>query len=396
MIKQITLTALILFATNIANGQRLMDVLSGNNKDLPCEKLVAENSDKEINVEIAKYCKKMWETNEALDFSGSPKGTYVRHTYSGEQPILKDDLGNITGMGIYANVVVLLKDGKCKVARVKFIKQYQGGGSYGKLSNPFVFGDYFKIDCACADKLTDWLSEGKKEQVVVESNTRTETKNTSENTDTKKTTNSSKNKSSTTNVDKFKKADGPYEKKDENGQIEQSGTYKNQKKQGLWKSFENGKLYLEENYVDDVKNGLETKYNDDGGINYKIEFKAGEKNGAEQLFENSKLKSNNTYVSGKKNGKCTSYYSEGGKYSEENYVDGKLEGVKTQYTAKGEISSTTTYKDDKKNGPFKDYSDGKIKEEGTYLNGMQDGVWKKYDKTGKVTDTKTYKDGVPQ
>jgi len=236
--------------------------------------------------------------------------------------------------------------------------------------------------CKCIEEGTNWLT--------------TSGGSTGGNSDTKTSANLIKNKSATTNVDKYKKTDGPYEKKDENGQIEQSGTYKNQKKQGAWKSFENGKLYLEENYIDDVKNGLETKYSDDGGINYKMEFKDGKQNGAEQFFENSKLKSNNTYLNGNKNGKCTSYYSEGGKYSEENYVDGKLEGLKTEYTAKGEISSTTTYKDDKMNGAYKKFYAGKIEEAGSYLNGMQDGVWKKYDKTGKVTETKTYKDGVPQ
>lgn len=148
-----TIALIILFFANVH---------SGFSQSLTCDKLVPENTDPKLNTELAVYFKNMWEKNIALDFSGSVQGTYLRHVYSNSTKVVRDANNTITGMNMYVYVLIKHKSGKCKVIRVTLLRSYLGGGTYDTQYKPWVSGDTYKVDCACADNLKDWLAVDEK------------------------------------------------------------------------------------------------------------------------------------------------------------------------------------------------------------------------------------------
>lgn len=141
---------------------------------------------------------------------------------------------------------------------------------------------------------------------------------------------------------------GPYELKDDAGNVLVKGQYKNGKRTGKWQYFEKGQLSRELDYKDD-----------------------------------------------KLDGKKTIYYSNGKKEFEETYVNGKRNGEYTGYSmTSGNITQVKHYVDNKLDGEFKTYSEkGTVTEEGNYKDEKKDGVWKRYDPKGKLIKTQNYVDG---
>ncbi len=144
--------------------------------------------------------------------------------------------------------------------------------------------------------------------------------------------------------------DGPYEKKDNAGNIVEKGQYSNGKKTGKWTNYgKNSQVLVETEYTNDQMNGKSSHYDNNGGLS-----------------------------------------------SVQTWVNGKMEGEKTVYTG-GKVSGVYNYKDNQMSGFYKSYQPdtGKLKEEGSYAAGKKDGTWKKYDtKTGKLVKTEVYKNGL--
>lgn len=142
---------------------------------------------------------------------------------------------------------------------------------------------------------------------------------------------------------------GPYEEKHPNGSIKITGTYKDNKRIGKWKTYYSvGGIETEINYNDNgERDGTETFYKHNGDVSHKSEYK-----------------------------------------------NGKLNGKVFTYTS-GTVSSETSYLNDQKNGKYISYdTSGQKKEEGNYTNGLKDGEWKVY-KSGKLFETKVFKNGIP-
>ena len=87
--------------------------------------------------------------------------------------------------------------------------------------------------------------------------------------------------------------DGYFKYFDEFGKLTEEGFYKNNLKEKMWKSYVNGKLWLEINYLNDNYNGTFTSFYKNGKIKRK------------DYFENGDFKMGNCYD---KNGIDTLYY----------------------------------------------------------------------------------------
>lgn len=154
------------------------------------------------------------------------------------------------------------------------------------------------------------------------------------------------------------------EKKNKISVFNASGTYKDNKREGVWKFYaETGEVLRETNYANDQKNGLEKKFNlksiqteETNYVNDKKEGKYWKKNPKDILEQEG------NYKNDLKDGAWVFYYSDGAKKSDENYSN------------------------DKRNGQYKSYyKDGKTPmAEGSYANGLKTSNWKNYYDDGKV------------
>ncbi|MBK9284067.1 MAG: toxin-antitoxin system YwqK family antitoxin [Sphingobacteriaceae bacterium] len=341
-----------------------------------CEDLVPENTERQINYEIAKMCKKVWEEKIGLGIGG-PFGTYKRHVYDNNTIILRDGLGNIIEKQYKVKAIIVKKNGKCKVAYLKIGKAYQGGGVYGGFSGAFVEGAASPVECECADKLTDWL-EG----------------------------NTNSNETGESNVKRVKDvvpnkelSNGPYEEKGGDGLVYKTGQYDNGKKVGVWIYYGKGgksagKVEKEESYKDGEFDGTIKTFDENGLVTYSADYKNGKYNGKTKYYKSGALTMEEQNVDGQRNGKMIEYQS-GKKWKETDFINAKKDGQEIYYFIEnGKVKTITSYKDDKQNGSYKNFNkDGSLYEEGAFKDGYKEGEWKKYDAKGKVTEKIFYVKG---
>jgi len=94
-----------------------------------------------------------------------------------------------------------------------------------------------------------------------------------------------------------------------NGSVVSVGSYKSQKKIGLWKMYdENDVLAAEENYAEDVLDGESKIYYKNGQLAKSMTYSNALLNGPwKEYFQNGSLKGEGTYVYGKQNGQIVAY-----------------------------------------------------------------------------------------
>ncbi len=135
------------------------------------------------------------------------------------------------------------------------------------------------------------------------------------------------------------------------GKISSTGKYVNQQKEGTWKFFSSfdGYLLCEENYDNNLRNGLSRKFYPDSTLAEKV-----------------------------------------------NYVNGRMQGEWTQYYPNGQLSQVSHYINGKATGRFQAwYEDGKPSVTGQYNNDLRDGKWFIYKPDGSVKYEINYMNGVP-
>jgi len=131
--------------------------------------------------------------------------------------------------------------------------------------------------------------------------------------------------------------EGPYEKKDLNGQLIETSNYKNGELDGEQKLYEKGHLYSIAHY----KNGqIDGEY--------------------QSFYENGEVYVSGLYENGVMNGKWKTYYET------------------------GQLKEIVYFEDNEENGPFVEFhSNGNLKAEGEYLNGDNEhGLLLLYDPNG--------------
>lgn len=121
------------------------------------------------------------------------------------------------------------------------------------------------------------------------------------------------------------------------------------RRQGVWRYYyQDGDLREEINYVNNLQEGLNTKY-----------------------FHGKKTQVECNYLGGRKDGEYKRYFLSGQTAVEGKYVFGQRDGQWIEY-----------------------YEDGQTKSERGYKRGVKDGNWKRYDRKGTLVSDVTYKKGV--
>ena len=150
------------------------------------------------------------------------------------------------------------------------------------------------------------------------------------------------------------------------------GEYKNNKREGKFVYYENGRLKTESNY----------EYNKLDGI-------------GKVYYENGKVNTETSYKHGKQDGIMKTYYDDGSLKEEATYKDNKVNGLFVSYYKNGKVETEKTLKDGKLNGPAKHYDeDGNLVEEVFFVNDVTNGLHRIFDKKGQVKEEETYVNGA--
>ena len=190
---------------------------------------------------------------------------------------------------------------------------------------------------------------------------------------------------------------------DSTGKVWREGSYKDGKKDGLWREYDtDGVMVKRERWSDgalvnsqgEMLNGVKVGnwryYDDFGYLQSWGSYKDGKKDG---LWREHDTKG--SYKDGKKDGVWTINLSFSGSGSEkETWVNGELHGSWKSY-ASGQLSVEGQYDEGMKVGNWKYYDNaGALWTEGSYKNGKKDGLWTTYDTDGSISETETWFDGV--
>jgi antitoxin component YwqK of YwqJK toxin-antitoxin module len=225
------------------------------------------------------------------------------------------------------------------------------------------------------------------------------------------------------------KKDGIWVTYNFKGTLAKIETFKNGKKDGITINIDDNGYYKGEvNYHNDLLNGVSRTYAVGGRLMSEIYYKNGILNGPKKTYyeSNSKIQEETNYLNGQRDS-ITKWYDTNGKLiAEYSYKNGKFEGVNKTYSANGNVLVEETYVNNVQNGQYKEYFDiepvvsqnttskdtdkkenvvskenvslktttVKLKVSGNYLNGKKEGKWLEYDDKGAVIKTTTYKDGV--
>lgn len=147
----------------------------------------------------------------------------------------------------------------------------------------------------------------------------------------------------------------------QNGQLKETGIYRDNLREGLWKAYyEDGQLQSETNYADNT--GKMTEY-----------YPGGEKSGL------------GLATGAMKTGHWTYFYKTGKTKAEGMYDQGKKTGAWTYYHPEGAVSATGEYSGGEATGPWSYFYDsGKLQSTGDFTAGKKEGLWKLYYPDGKL------------
>ena len=149
------------------------------------------------------------------------------------------------------------------------------------------------------------------------------------------------------------------------------GTYRNNKREGKFFYYENGRLKTEANYENNKLDGVGKVY-----------------------YENGKVSTETNYKHGKQEGLMRTFYDDGSLKEEVSFKNNKMNGLLVSYYKNGKVEVEKTLKNGKLNGPSKHYDEeGDLQEEVTFVNDVTDGLHRTFYKNGKVKEEETYVSG---
>ena len=199
----------------------------------------------------------------------------------------------------------------------------------------------------------------------------------------------------------------------ENGKLSSEGFMRDGKPDGYWKTYgESGFIKSEGNRVNFKLDSIWTFYSDSGQIILKITYLDGKKNGIRTTYQETEVTEEN-FVNDVKQGLTVTYYPNGKRWKEVNFIDGLEEGTGKEFAKDdGRVIKLTTYKKgfitdieninriDKagmKQGKWIGYyEEGNINWEGEFKNDLKNGYFKEYSKEGNLLITQKYIDGILQ
>jgi antitoxin component YwqK of YwqJK toxin-antitoxin module len=185
----------------------------------------------------------------------------------------------------------------------------------------------------------------------------------------------------------------------ENGQLSKQATLKDGKAEGNFKEwYKNGQLKQEGTFKNDKQVGLSKEYYEKGQLKIEKTWKDGELDGlSKEWYENGHLKYEFPYKDGKLDGLRKEWYENGQLRSETDYKNGKIEGLMKGWYQNGQLNFEATFLDGKQDGLSRIwFEDGRIKSESTYKDGVVVGDLKNWSENGQLKDETIHKEALPQ
>jgi uncharacterized protein len=199
----------------------------------------------------------------------------------------------------------------------------------------------------------------------------------------------------------------------ENGNLSSEGYIIKGQPDGYWKTyFESGKIKSEGNRKNFLLDSTWVFYSDSGKILLKINYLDGKKNGIRTTYQEDEIVEEN-FVDDIKQGLTHYYYPDGKLWKEMNFIDGLEEGLGKEFSnMDGRVVKLVHYKKgyttdieyinkiDKANmkqGKWKYfYPNGNVRLEGEYKNDLKHGYFKEFSENGDLTKTSKYLEGILQ
>ena len=198
----------------------------------------------------------------------------------------------------------------------------------------------------------------------------------------------------------------------DNGEISSEGMMRNGEPDGYWKTYyESGIIKSEGNRLNFQLDSIWSFYNEEGELILQITYKEDKKNGLRRIIREKEIVEEN-FVNDVKQGITKYYFTDGKLKKTVPFVDGLENGMALEYNEEGMIINLIEYKKgfivnrDKINRKDKNglkqgkwiyfYDDGIVRQEGNYRNDMKNGYFKEYDKDGNLVIVSKYIDDILQ
>jgi len=198
----------------------------------------------------------------------------------------------------------------------------------------------------------------------------------------------------------------------ENGQKSSEGYMVNGEPDGYWKTYhENGILKSEGNRKDFELDSIWRFYNEEGNLSLEINYMEGKKNGVRKTIRDKEIVEEN-FVDDVKQGFTIVYFQEGGIKSKTPFDNGLENGLAMEFSREGNIINLIEYKkgfvvnrervnrkdgNGLKQGKWKYfYENGIVRLEGTYKDDKKNGYFKEYDKDGNMLSVSKFVDDIIQ
>ena len=158
---------------------------------------------------------------------------------------------------------------------------------------------------------------------------------------------------------------------DQNGNTTKKETYKNGKKNGPEHIIANNMLEQENNYVDDVLDGIIKKYNQQNLVE-EISYKSGKRDGISKKYLENGSWSETEYKNDVLNGIARSFYPDKTVAETVNYADNQRNGLAEKFNQKGVRTSSENYKNGKLEGISRKFNEaGELEKVSYYVNGIE-------------------------
>lgn len=197
-----------------------------------------------------------------------------------------------------------------------------------------------------------------------------------------------------------------------NGIISSEGLMREGKPDGYWKTYwETGILKAEGNRKNFELDSIWSFYDESGKTTLQISYLNGKKEGIRRTFRENELVEEN-FSNDVKQGLTITYFPDGKIMRTVNFENGLENGLAKEYLPDGTVITLIEYrrgfvvdreninrrdKNRLKQGRWKFfYPDGKVKTEGIYRDDKRNGYFKEYDEKGMLTDVGKYVNDVRQ
>lgn len=194
---------------------------------------------------------------------------------------------------------------------------------------------------------------------------------------------------------------------DKNGNLLESGPYKNNIPVGLHRFYKEGKIVNSVIYDNNGKKMSEGIVNEkgervgtwknfypDGKLQSEGNYFSNSRNGQWKFYyPNGSVEQIGSYRNGRESGQWNWYYPNGTLHREENYFNGKRDGPYVEYDENGKIIAQGQFLDGEKDGQW-EIEVGDHKETGKYVLGLREGIWRYYYQNGKLRFEGNYTRGM--